>query len=70
MGSPVSPSEGPTEFVSNKSHAGGWMRPKETYIDEGEKHLQKRVSRDIEKGYSKFNLFRSENLTSVSISFF
>ena len=42
-GSLVSPSEGNSELVSNKSHAGGWMRPKETSVHEGEKHLQKRV---------------------------
>ena len=55
VGGLVSPSDGTIEFGSNKSHAGGWMRPKETYIDGDEKQLQKRVSRDFEKN-SEFDL--------------
>ena len=43
-GSLVSPSEDNAELVSNKSHAGGWMRPKENSVHEGDTHLQKRLS--------------------------
>ena len=42
-GSLVSPSEDNAELVSKKSHAGGWMRPKENSVHEGDTHLQKRV---------------------------
>ena len=57
VGGLVSPSDGTIEFGSNKSHAGGWMRPKETYIEEDEKQLQKRVSQDFEKECSEFDLY-------------
>ena len=42
-GNLASPSEGTFEISLSKSHAGGWMRPKETSVGEGEKNLQKRV---------------------------
>ena len=38
------PTEGTTDSLSNKSHAGGWGRPKETNTEDGDKPLGERVS--------------------------
>ena len=37
------PPDACNSLASNKSHAGGWMRPKDTPTMEGETQLQKRV---------------------------
>ena len=39
----VSPTEGTTDLLSNKSHVGGWVRPKETNTEDGDKGLGERV---------------------------
>ena len=39
----VTPTEGTTDSLSNKSHVGGWVCPKETHTEDGEKYLGERV---------------------------
>ena len=45
-------------LVSNKSHAGGWMRPKEMSAMEGETQLQKRVCITIKIKFTNASLFK------------